>query len=110
MPKTETHKQETAMGSLREELVGTQSGDGFSLKRREVSVMTRLAKATVEIIDALVELEIFNSRSEAVAAFVEEAILTQTKKFEEIKAQAKEIGLKREKAKAIAMKAMSELE
>ena len=110
MPKTETQGQEAAMESLRDELVGTLSSDSVSLKRREISVMTRLARATVEILDALVELDIFSSRSEAVAAFVEESILSHAKTFHEIKVQAQEIGAKREKAKAIAMKAMSELD
>ena len=108
MPKTETSQQGQAMEELRDELVEALSAEGFDLKRREVSVMTRLAKATVEILDALVELDIFKSRSEAVAAFVEEVVLSNSKTFSEISTQAEEIRLKRERAKAIAVKAMSE--
>jgi len=94
---------------LREELVGALSGESFDLKKREISVMTRLSRETVEILDALVELEIFKSRSEAVAAFVEENIMANSRTFQEISIQAEEIRSKRERAKEKAFKALSEL-
>jgi hypothetical protein len=60
----------------------------------------------VEIIDALVELEIFKSRSEAVAAFVERSVVAKRELFEEIRTQAKDIVSKREAAKHLAFKAI----
>ncbi len=94
--------------SLREELMGRLSIEGFGLKKREISVMTRMSADIVEIIDALVELEIFRSRSEAVAAFVEKVISARRQLFERIREQAIEIRRKREKAKMLAIRAIQQ--
>ncbi|MFX0053371.1 MAG: hypothetical protein ACFFAX_06485 [Promethearchaeota archaeon] len=94
--------------SLREELLGQLSAEEFGLKKREISVMTRMSSDVVEILDALVELEIFKSRSEAVAAFVEKSIASRGDLFDEIKVQAKEITRMRETAKRLAFKAMQD--
>ncbi|TXT56039.1 MAG: hypothetical protein BAJATHORv1_30423 [Candidatus Thorarchaeota archaeon] len=91
-----------------EELRSRFSSEGFGLKKREISVMTRMSSDIVEILDALVELEIFRSRSEAVAAFVEKSISGRRQLFEEIRIQAEEIVLKREAAKKLAFEAMRE--
>ena len=105
-------KKRTSKGaaqlSLREELLGQLSAEEFGLKKREVSVMTRMSSDVVEILDALVELEIFKSRSEAVAAFVEKSITSRHDLFDEIKVQAKEITRMRETAKRLAFKAMQD--
>ncbi|NHJ14315.1 MAG: hypothetical protein EAX95_11600 [Candidatus Thorarchaeota archaeon] len=106
----EASKQESLTETLRDELVGTLSKGRFSLKHREVSVMTRLSRGTVDILDALVELEVFSSRSEAVAAFVEEIVLARTQSFDEIMFQADEIREKRQRAKRAAFEAMGRLE
>ncbi|MFW9926553.1 MAG: hypothetical protein ACFFDM_07305, partial [Candidatus Thorarchaeota archaeon] len=60
----------------------------------------------VEILDALVELEIFKSRSEAVAAFVERLIVSKKELFEAIRMQASDISEKREAAKQLAFQAI----
>jgi metal-responsive CopG/Arc/MetJ family transcriptional regulator len=44
-----------------------------------------MSRDIVEILDALVELNIFKSRSEAVSAFVEQAIDARGPMFEEIR-------------------------
>lgn len=93
--------------SLREQLLGRLSDDIVS-KKREVSVMTRMSGDIVEILDALVELEIFKSRSEAVSAFVEQAISARIKLFEEIRIQATDIRKLRESAKKHAFEAFQE--
>ncbi len=85
--------------SLREQLLGRVSDDDLFSKKREISVMTRMSSDLVEIIDALIELEIFKSRSEAVSAFVEQAISSRMKMFEEIKTQAQDIRQLRDSAK-----------
>ena len=90
------------------ELRARFSSKGFGLQKREISVMTRMNIDIVAIIDALVELEIFKSRSEAVAAFVEKTISNRRKLFEEIKNQADDIRLKRDAAKHLAYQAMQE--
>lgn len=94
--------------SLREQLLGRLSDDDIVSKKREVSVMTRMSGDIVEILDALVELEIFKSRSEAVSAFVEQAISARIKLFEEIRIQATDIHKLRESAKKHAFEAFQE--
>ena len=94
--------------SLREQLLGRISEDSSSSQKREVSVMTRMRGDIVEILDALVELDIFKSRSEAVSAFVEQAIATRESMFFEIKTQATEIRKLRDSAKRHAFAAFQE--
>ena len=94
--------------SLREQLLGRLSDEDLGSKKREVSVMTRMSNDIVEILDALVELEIFKSRSEAVSAFVEQAISARMPLFEEIKSQATDIRQLRDSAKKHAYKAFQE--
>ncbi len=94
--------------SLREQLLGRLSDEDYVSKKREVSVMTRMSGDIVEILDALVELEIFKSRSEAVSAFVEQAISTRMSLFEEIKSQATDIRKLRDSAKKHAFEAFQE--
>ncbi|MBY8996782.1 MAG: hypothetical protein KGD60_03550 [Candidatus Thorarchaeota archaeon] len=92
--------------SLRDELLGKFEREKHGLKNREISVMTRLSTDIVEILDALVELEIFKSRSEVVASFVEKAIMEKKSVFDSISKQASDIEKKREAAKHLAFKAI----
>ncbi|MGY5872815.1 MAG: hypothetical protein RTV72_11255 [Candidatus Thorarchaeota archaeon] len=92
--------------SLREELMGVFSRESMGLKNREISVMTRMSPYIVEVIDALVELEVFRSRSEVVSSFMEQMIMERKPLFEEIRTQAQDISKKRESAKRLAFKAM----
>ena len=96
-------KEET---SLRDELLGKFERDKYGLKNREISVMTRLSTDIVDILDALVELEIFKSRSEVVASFVEKSIMEKKDLFDSIAKQASDIEKKREAAKHLAFKAI----
>ena len=68
--------------------------------------MTRLSTDIVDILDALVELEIFKSRSEVVASFVEKTIIEKKDLFDSIAEQASDIEKKREAAKHLAFKAI----
>jgi Arc/MetJ-type ribon-helix-helix transcriptional regulator len=70
--------------------------------------MTRMSGEIVEVLDALVELDIFKSRSEAVSAFVEQAISARESMFDEIKTQASEIQKLRDSAKKHAYAAFQE--
>ena len=92
--------------SLQDELLGRFEREKHGLKNREISVMTRMSVDIVEILDALVELEIFKSRSEAVAAFVERMVVSRMDLFQEIRTQASDIGKKREAAKHLAFQAI----
>ena len=93
--------------SLRDELLGRFERDKYGLKNREISVMTRLSTDIVEILDSLVELEIFKSRSEVVASFVERAIIDKKSLFDSITKQASDITKKREAAKHLAFQAIT---
>jgi len=106
--KRTTENTETSQLSLREQLLGRLSDGAVSGKKREVSVMTRMSGDIVEILDALVELGIFKSRSEAVSAFVEQAISARKSIFDEIKNQASEISKLRDSAKRDAFAAFQE--
>ncbi len=107
MPDDElTIKMSETQQSMREELMGRHAVDGFGLKKRVISVMTRMSQDIVDVLDALVELEIFKSRSEVVAAFVERVIIGRKELFDEIREQAGDIKKKRDSARKLAMKAM----
>ena len=106
--KKKSSKTEGVQLSLREQLLGRLSDEELVSKKREVSVMTRMSGDIVEILDALVELEIFKSRSEAVSAFVEQAIAARSQMFEEIKVQAADIRKLRDSAKKHAFEAFQE--
>jgi Arc/MetJ-type ribon-helix-helix transcriptional regulator len=62
-----------------------------SESKREVPVMTRLGTDLVELLDILVKLGIFNSRSEAVAAIVEKTLFSQQDKFKLLKTQVEKL-------------------
>jgi len=92
--------------TLRDELMGRFSRETMGLKNREISVMTRMSSYIVEVLDALVELEVFKSRSEVVSTFMEQMIMDRKSLFDEIRNQAKDISKKRESAKHLAFQAM----
>jgi len=77
--------------SLRKQIMGKAAGSDIKMDKREIHVMTRLSENIVEIIDALVTLNIFKSRSEAVAGYVESSILTNIELYIKIIEQAKEV-------------------
>ena len=66
---------------LREEILETV---GEALSGRENVVMTRLNDETLEKIDALVEIELFKSRSEAAAFFIAEGMNSRGDLFERV--------------------------
>ena len=92
--------------SLREELIGSFSREDMGLKNRDISVMTRMSSYIVEVLDALVELEVFKSRSEVVSTFMEQMIMDRRPLFDEIRNQAQDISKKRESAKHLAFQAI----
>ncbi|MHA2141771.1 MAG: hypothetical protein ACXADF_08700 [Candidatus Thorarchaeota archaeon] len=92
------------MADVKDELLDRFDDEGFGLKRREVSVMCRLSGKAVAYLDALVELDIFKSKSEAIAAFLDQTFSEKEEIFEEILTQAHEINAKREAVKHLAYK------
>ncbi|MFW9833079.1 MAG: hypothetical protein ACFFEK_03705 [Candidatus Thorarchaeota archaeon] len=76
--------------------------------KREVSVMTRLSKEAVELVDALVKLKLFNSRSQAVAGLVMRTILSELNQFKQLKEQADKLDELEETVMGLASKALRE--
>ena len=72
-------------------------GDG--LGDRGNVVMTRLDNADLKQIDALVEVEAFKSRSEAVAFFIRQGILARKDLFEKVMSTVEKIRELKEQAK-----------
>ena len=99
-------KQGKASLSLREEMLESLSLSGVDAKR-EIPVMTRLGTDLVEMLDVLVKLDIFNSRSEAVAAIVEKTLLSQMDNFELLTAQIEKLEKIQKTAKDIALDVLS---
>jgi len=108
--KKETGTEPNTRVSLREQILGEYSSEEFSTKSRGTHIMTRLSDDIVEILDALVELGIFKSRSEAVAAYVERSILTKPEVYKKLKEQAKHIGAMRDEAMEVALEAFQKSE
>ncbi|MCK5152355.1 MAG: hypothetical protein KAQ65_10955 [Candidatus Thorarchaeota archaeon] len=106
--KEEQEINEEIQQSLRAEFLGRASAEGFGLKKREISVMTRMSSDIVGILDALVELGIFKSRSEAVAALIEKAINSRRSLFDELRTQAEDIVKKRDAARHLAHQILQE--
>lgn len=83
--------QSRARESLREQIMGRREDSDFNIDKREIHIMTRLSKEIVEALDALVVLNVFRSRSEAVAAYVENSITKNSDLYEKLIKKAKEV-------------------
>ncbi len=101
-------EQKTSRESLREQLMGKRDGSDFDVEKREVHIMTRLSSNIVEAIDALVTLNVFKSRSEAVAAYVESAIISNGNLYESLISQAKDVAELRDSAMDSILETMQE--
>ena len=89
MPKKKP--QSTTRESLREQIMGKREDSEFNVDKREVHIMTRLSTQIVEALDALIALNVFRSRSEAVAAYVENSIISNSDLYEKLIKKAKEV-------------------
>ncbi|MHA1949016.1 MAG: hypothetical protein ACW99G_02925 [Candidatus Thorarchaeota archaeon] len=76
--------------------------------KREISVMTRLSTEVVELVDALVKLKLFNSRSQAAAALIMKTIITELDQFKQLKEQADKLNELEETVMGLATKALRE--
>jgi len=96
-----------ALATLRETILSKIISDEMSGKR-EFSVMTRLSGEFIEILDALVKLEMFKSRSEAVAALLMKTILADIDLYKELKKQAEKLNELQDTVKSLALKTVRE--
>jgi Arc/MetJ-type ribon-helix-helix transcriptional regulator len=100
-------KTGTAATKLRDEMAENLSVGEDSDLKRVVAVMTKLDKKVVKLVDMLVKLDIFNSRSEAIASIVEKTVFSQLDKFELIQKQIDKLEEIQETAKDIAQDVLS---
>jgi len=70
------------------------------LKERGNVIMTRLSDEDLEEIDALVEVELFKSRSEAVAYFIHEGVKARKDLFEKVRPTVDKIRQLKKEARA----------
>lgn len=100
--KEEKPKRET----LRERVLKNLEVDAFEESDREIPVVARMNKRVVEILDSLVAIGAFKSRSEAAAALVEGAISSREDLFDDIRQQAASLSRRQDAAMKAAQDAV----
>ena len=100
--KRSASKKPATQLTLKEELLGSEVDEKFFEDRRDVSVTLRMNGRVVEILDALVELDIFESRSEAISDIVEATISSKHEVFVSLKVEADILRRRRADAKEMA--------
>ena len=108
MNEKKTSKDSDSVPSLRDQMIETLTAKEAKAMKREITVMTRLSKDLVTILDNLVRLGIFKSRSEAAAAIIERALLSQRELFSQLEDQIEKLEKIRGTAMDIVSQALSE--
>jgi len=73
-----------------------------SESKRDIPVTARLDEELVSMLDILVKLDIFKSRSEAIAGILSKTLIPQKSKFEELATQITKLEKIKDTAKDIA--------
>ena len=107
-PKKSEAEGDQVQVTLKDRILGELQSEEFEIKKREVHVMTRLSADIVKIIDTLVELEVFRSRSEAVSSYVEKSIYDQMELYQDVIEYGEKLAEMREAAKRLAFGTMKE--
>jgi Arc/MetJ-type ribon-helix-helix transcriptional regulator len=92
--------------TLRERVLQNISADGFEGGDRDIPVVARMNKRVVDILDSMVAVGIFKSRSEAAAAIIEGAISARADFFEDIRKQASSLSKRQDDAMKEAQEAI----
>jgi Arc/MetJ-type ribon-helix-helix transcriptional regulator len=92
--------------SLRDRVLQNISAEGFEEAERDIPVVARMNKRAVEILDSLVAIGVFKSRSEAAAALIEGAISSREDMFNDIKRQAANLNQQQDAAMKEAQEAI----
>jgi Arc/MetJ-type ribon-helix-helix transcriptional regulator len=100
-------RKSSAQLSLKERLLGVQTEEGLLIEKRDAPVTIRMSTTVLELLDALIELDIFESRSEAIVAMVESVISSKYKTFHSLKSQADDLKRRREEAKELALRVIN---
>ncbi len=82
------------------------AAEGFEEEERVIPVVARMNKRVVDILDSLVAIGVFKSRSEAAAALVEGAISSKEELFEDIRKQAASLSKRQDAAMKEAQEAI----
>ena len=106
--KSKATKDEERILSFREQIFGDSPNIKEDSDHQRINVMTRVREDVIEIVDALIELGAFNSRSEAAAAYLEHAILSNLQLYETLKSRAKKVSKMRESAMDLVIEAFQE--
>ncbi len=102
-----TEKEEKPKRStLRERVLKNIAAEGFEEEERVIPVVARMNKRVVDILDSLVAIGVFKSRSEAAAALVEGAISSKEELFEDIRKQAASLSKRQDAAMKEAQEAI----
>lgn len=88
--------------------MGKRDDSDFNIDKREVHIMTRLSTEIVEALDALIALNVFKSQSEAVAAYVENSIISNSDLYEKLIKKAKEVSKVRDSAMESILETLNE--
>lgn len=105
--KNRKAKKAISQLSLKEQLLGVQKEKELVIDKREVPVTIRMNSKVMELLDALIELNIFESRSEAIANIVETTVSSKYNIFKSLKSQADDLMRRREAAKEMASRVIS---
>ena len=84
--------------SLRKQIIGNFEDSEFDIEKRDVNVTTRLSNQIITVLDALITLDVFKSRSEVVSSLVVSSILSNTDLFKRLMKKADEVSALRETA------------
>ena len=79
-------------------------------KKRGIPVMTRLPQEHIDILDSMVKLDIFKSKSEAVALIVGKVLDTQKDKFTKLESEISKIERIQDSAGDIVSDALKSIE
>lgn len=99
MTAEQEKEREALTKQLKAELTETFVKQGFGLKKRANTIMTRVSHEDLQFLQALVELEIFKSLSESAAFLIHDSISKKLEHYKRILKISEEI--KRKKLEAV---------
>lgn len=98
-------KEDESKQTLREAIIVDLSSRSQETKRT-IPVTARLDGDIVTMLDILVKLDIFNSRSEAIASILENTLLDHKDRFKELSTEISKLEKIQDRAKDIALEVL----
>ena len=106
--KSNVCNESTIQHTLKEQILGSEEDRVLSKDKRDVLVTVRMKGCVVDLLNALVELEILESRSDAIASIVESTVSSKRKIFEALKEQADDLKRTKRAVRELASRGISE--